>query len=506
MNTFYSAMSKTLVVLFVVVSFPALGFSGAQFTSVTTSVFGILQQSTTSWGNPIWGDIDNDGDLDLIIPTNNSDPFVYKNNGNDNFTRIQNGLSPGMSGIILPTGYGIDWRGFAFGDYDGDGKLDLFVAINSDPDGAFNSNLLFKGNGSPGPGQTYFSQVSLDNEKHRGQAGFWVDSDNDGRLELFVKNYFADGNPASNLLYGTRFGVFSNIIDLELGRAVYQSFNTQHPYGHGTICSFTDYDNDNQIDVAFSGLRKALYHKAGTGYVESSAIPSVPGESCRGIAWGDYDNDGYPDLYVTTGSFDTNVALGTYLFHNNQNGTFTEVASTSGVYTNYNTWAAVWGDYDNDGYLDLFVTCSGNKSGRDPTENANFLYRNNGPNAQHVYTFTAQNEAAVQMYDHVSFHKTAAWADYNNDGFLDLVVKDGIQDTMGTTHLVKNNGNSNHFIEVYLTGLGPGLGSNVRGIGARVQVTYSPALAVMRSAYRVNNGGGGGEYRFARQRTAPFRN
>jgi hypothetical protein len=504
MNKSYSprANCKAVVVLLAAVSFPSVVFSHAQFTSVTDRAFGILQENTMAWGNPIWGDIDLDGDLDLIIPTKDSDPLVYKNNGNDNFNRIQNGSSDGMSGIILPTGYGTQWRGFAFGDYDGNGILDLYIAVNyvASP---LKSNLLFQGTGGP-PAQTYFNWVSgtaLDNDQQPGKSGFWLDSDKDGKLELFVKNYFAGDIPGANRLYEYSGGVFTNIIGSgsELERAVYQSFNTDEPYGHGEICSFYDSDYDGDMDVAFSVLRKAFYKKNASGYIEDTAsmIFPVNREICTGIAWGDYDNDSYPDLYVASGSLTTGAFLRTYLFHNNGNGTFTDVAQDAGVYTEANTWAPVWGDYDNDGYLDLFVTCSGDQAGTNASENANFLYRNKGPDAHGIYTFknVAASVPAAEMHDGTSLHKTAAWADYNNDGFLDLVVKDGIGNITGITRLVKNMGNSNHWIEVYLHGLGPAQGgSNDRGIGARVQVTYTPPLAATRTAYRVNNGGGGGEY------------
>ena len=91
-----------------------------------------------------------------------------------------------------------------------------------------------------------------------------------------------------------------------------------------------------------------------------------------------------------------------------------------------------------------------------------------------------------------SAHKTAAWGDYNNDGFLDLIIKDGIGQegaggpaATGLHRLFKNNGNTNHFIKVNLTGVQ----SNRGGIGARVTVTYTGGMA-----YRQNNGGGGGEF------------
>ena len=122
---------------------------------------------------------------------------------------------------------------------------------------------------------------------------------------------------------------------------------------------------------------------------------------------------------------------------------------------NTNTWAAVWGDYDNDGYLDLFVVRPGTRALG--VGNANILYHNNGDG-----TFTDRGPAeGVALQDDLktSAHKLAAWGDYNNDGFLDLVVQDGIaptkltgESTTGYHYLLKSNGNADHFLKVNLKG------------------------------------------------------
>ena len=173
------------------------------------------------------------------------------------------------------------------------------------------------------------------------------------------------------------------------------------------------------------------------------------------------------------------------------------MTTAAGVADTGNTWAPVWGDYDNDGFLDLFVT----KAGRTVLGpgNANLLYHNNGDGR---FTNRAAEEG-LELQDDYSLHKGAAWADYNNDGFLDLLVKDGIGSVQdngeaanGLHRLFKNSGNSNHFIKVNLKGLQ----SNRSGIGARVTVTYTGGMA-----YRQNNGGGGGGVRFAESRAAAFR-
>ena len=116
------------------------------------------------------------------------------------------------------------------------------------------------------------------------------------------------------------------------------------------------------MDVAFSGdgTTDALYRNQGDGtFVDVSASAGMTSQtSGKGLAWGDYDNDGFVDLYVARGA----VAAGSFsntLYHNNGNGTFSDVSAAAGVAATTNTWSAVWGDYDNDGFLDLFVTSAG---------------------------------------------------------------------------------------------------------------------------------------------------
>ena len=128
---------------------------------------------------------------------------------------------------------------------------------------------------------------------------------------------------------------------------------------------------------------------------------------------------------------------------------------------------AVWGDYDNDGLLALFVARPGTNALRPGT--ANILYHNNGDG---TFTDVALQEGVALLDNKLtSAHKLATWGDYNNDGFLDLVVKDGIGpnlvtgDTYKSLHyLFRSKGNANHYIKLTLHGVQ----SNLNGIGARV--------------------------------------
>ena len=457
-----------------------------QFTEVTTSVH-LVPDAKKSWGNPIWGDINNDGFLDLLVPTHglglSHGPFSYLNNGGTTFTDIHR-TSQIKQAPELDTR---DWHGFAFGDYDGDGNLDVYISEGAKAKlgGVMKRDLLYKGNGD-GTFEYVSDVAGLVTSTDRGRVGFWVDYDNDGKLDLFVKNY-----GGSNRLYKNNGdGTFTE------GAAAAGLADATLGIDSGSTCSFADYDNDGFMDVFFSGdvTTDVLYRNRGDGtFIDVTAATGMePLGHGHGVAWGDYDNDGFLDMYVPReGAL---AGTGGTLYHNNGDGTFSDVTSAAGLSTTANSWAAVWGDYDNDGLLDLFVTNSGD--GITGTGNQNMLYHNNGDG---TFTDKAVDEG-VALEDNISLHKGAAWADYDNDGFLDLIIKDGVGNekdhgagSSGVHRLFRNNGNSNHFIKLNLSGMQ----SNSRGIGARVTVTSATGLS-----FRQNNGGGGGE--FASQGSEPL--
>jgi hypothetical protein len=229
------------------------------------------------------------------------------------------------------------------------------------------------------------------------------------------------------------------------------------PETTGAGCAFFDYDNDGWMDVYLvnSGkcdffdpnppLRNALYHNNRDGtFTDVTLRAGVPGGGYgQGVAVGDYDGDGFPDLYVT--QYGRNI-----LYHNNRDGTFTDVTEKAGVAAPGWSSSAVWFDYDNDGKLDLFV-CRFVEFSKEKNKDCRV-----GDDAKrgycipHVYRPTAswlfhnQGDGTftdVSKSSGIGGHLGKAWgvvaADINNDGLVDLFVAN---DTVAN-FLFANRGN-----------------------------------------------------------------
>jgi tetratricopeptide (TPR) repeat protein len=189
-----------------------------------------------------------------------------------------------------------------------------------------------------------------------------------------------------------------------------------------------DYNNDGYLDVLIAAAHAGctLFRNNGDGTFSDRSIESHMDQCINGfaVAVGDYNNDGYPDVFITR--------LGFYqgegeLWRNNGDGTFTNVTKEAGLACWGTHFTACWADYNNDGHLDLFI--ASNLGGMFDRKTRNLLFRNNGDG-----TFTEVSEEA-------GLHTVwptigAAWGDYNNDGYPDLFVSNA----MGRAQLFRNNG------------------------------------------------------------------
>lgn len=241
----------------------------------------------------------------------------------------------------------------------------------------------------------------------------WADFDNDGDDDAFVATWWGQ----KNLL-------FTNDGDGSFTRITSGSIVNNTSYSEAG--SWADYDNDGDLDlyVCNSGgnLKNLLFRNDGGGVFTSISGQGIVNDlaNARVGAWGDYDNDGDMDVFVAN---ENNQSNG--LYRNEGDGTFTRILSGQIFTDGGDSFGASWGDYDNDDDLDLFVANWGNED--------NFLYANNGDG-----TFTKITTGPVVSDGGYSIG--SAWGDIDNDGDLDLFVANGFGPASEVDFLYYNNG------------------------------------------------------------------
>jgi enediyne biosynthesis protein E4 len=410
---------------------------------------------------------------------------LYHNNGDDTFTDVTE--KAGVPG----TGYGL---GCVWGDFDNDGFPDLFVT-------QYGRNVLYRNNGNG-----TFTDVTdkagvagLESGSFHSGATFF-DYDRDGYLDLYVGSYVAldpDGPRYCNigtvrsscppsaykgssdaLYHNNGDGTFTNVT---------RAANIFQPQGKNLSVGAADYDNDGWPDlfVANDGLAAYLYHNEHGKSFKEIAAPSGMAYSASGglmaamcISLGDYDNDGSLDLYVSDfqGSSD-------HLWHNDGKGNFDEVSDEAGITGpthNVLSFGGGFFDYDNDGWLDLFIA-NGHvypeieqASPGTRYKQVNSLFHNEG-NGKFVETGTLTGISA--QTPHAA--RGVGFADFDNDGFVDVLVANNGDPPL----LLHNGGNGNHFINFKLVGTK----SNRDAMGARVRVVTAGLSQIREIA-------GGGSY------------
>ena len=455
----------------------ASAYAATSFTDVTAAV-GIDTYADQSWGSPLWGDITGDGKLDIVVPNHTAAPRFWINDGKGFFTlkKVTD------IGVITPEGDTLDWHGFELVDINNDGRIDLHITEGAKMGAATKTDLVYFGNAT-GTFTYGLPPLSAFNVPGRGRSAAWFDYDKDGYLDLFQKNY-----ESSNIIYRNQAGL--NLVAATGAAPVFEALQK------GSILSLMDYNLDGRTDIMVTGMgsvgtdafRDTLLRQEADGtFTDVTTASLIVTESgSRGIAWGDFDNDGDPDLMLARGFDDTgrqttateNIA--DRLFRNNGDGTFTDVTLYAGLsMAQNNSWCVLWGDLDNDGWLDLVIPQMGDLNG---VGNGNLVYRNNGNG-----TFTEVGEAwgLANRNDNIAYrHMGGALADYDGDGFLDVLLKSGVGRQTGVTQLFRNNRNANRFLGIKLVGTD----SNRQGIGATVEVS-----AGTRTQKQQYYGGGGGE-------------
>ena len=390
----------------------------------------------------------------------------FHNNGDGTFSdrSAQSGLSDQLGGLnLIQT------------DYNNDGCLDILVLrgawefpqrpslLRNNCDGTFTD--VTKAAGLDLPIQT--------------QAGVWADIDNDGYLDLFVGN---EAGP-SHLFRNKGDGTFEDISHAAgIDRVAYTK---------GVVAA--DYDNDGYVDFYVSNLNgdNFLFHNNhNRTFTENARQAGVQKPWQSFAAWFfDYDNDGWPDLFVTSYYVSVDESIRSYLglspnsetlklYKNLGDGTFQDVSADVGLDRVFMPMGANFGDIDNDGFLDIYLG-TGNPSYASMLPNV-MLHNKEGKFFTDVTAASGTGE----------LHKghAVAFADIDNDGDEDLLEETGGA-VLGDSHafrLFENPGNDNDWISLHLIGMK----TNRAAIGAKIKVTVEDEGKPPRSIYRTVGSGG----------------
>jgi hypothetical protein len=428
-------------------------------------------------GGVAFFDFDNDGYLDIFLVNSltvellkanqKTRSVLYRNNRDGTFSDVTDKARVG------DVGWGM---GCAVGDFNNDGFDDLYVT-------SIGPDHLFKNNGN-GTFTDVTQKAGVSDPRFSTGAAF-LDYDNDGKLDLFVTNYvgfdinhlptFGEGptcqfkgvpvqcgprglpGAGDSLFHNNGDGTFTDV-SKKAGVADSRGY-----YGMDVVGS--DFDGDGWIDifVANDSTPNFLYHNNGNGtfseigFESGTALDKNGNEQgCMGVTLGDYDHDGLLDLFITNFDDEHNV-----LYRNAGRGSFVDVSYESGVAMislPYVGWGTKFFDYDNDGWLDLFIANGHAYPQRDRYRQRKLLHRNNRDG---TFSEVAAQCGSALMEERAS--RGTAFGDIDNDGDVDIVVND----LDSAPQLLRNDGgNKNNWILVKTIGTK----SNRNGIGAKVKV------------------------------------
>jgi hypothetical protein len=380
-------------------------------------------------------DLNNDGFEDLYLTGGSEPDKLFLNDGDGTFTDIS------ASSAILSIA-GLQTVGVTTGDIDNDGDRDIFVTTTRT-----DHNILFLNNGD-----TTFTDISLSagiTDTTWSTSVTMGDYNNDGYLDIYVANY---AEYVTNPFFLTISSGIGNTLYQNNGDFTFTDVSIASgtsDLGTSLAVAFTDFDSDQDVDLLLgndfgynyepNALFQNNYPINDFSNVASTTFTDDEIDA-MGIAIGDFDEDGDFDYYISN-------MMGNLLHIRNSGMTFSESAFTALVQVDsLVSWGTFFFDYDNDTYLDLFVANGGVMNMSEPQENTLFENQQDG---------TFQNVAMTTGMDSIRRSRGAVYADFNNDGKLELVVANVGQNysTSYNTSIYENTGaTGNHWVSLQLSG------------------------------------------------------
>ena len=421
-------------------------------------------------GGVIVDDLENNGLLDVVTSSYDvcESMHYFHNNGDGTFTdrTAEAGLAGQLSGLNMLQA-----------DYNNDGCTDILVLRGA---WEFPMRKSLLRNNCDGTFTDVTREAGLAEPATSTQTAVWADIDNDGYLDLLVGNE----NGTSQLFHNKGDGTFE---DISRAAGVDRKAFTKG-------VNAADYDNDGYVDFYVSNLYGGnfLYHNNhDRTFSEVSERAGVHQPQSQSFAtwFFDYDNDGWPDLFVTSYYFSLDESLRSYLgrphnaetlklYRNLGNGTFRDVTKDVGLDKIFLPMGANFGDVDNDGFLDIYLGTGGPEYG---AMAPNALLRNHA--GKYFADITASSGTGELHKGH-----GIAFADLGNNGHEDILLNSGGA-TPGDAHafrVFRNPGNNNDWITVRLAGVK----TNRSAIGARIKITVENESHAIRSIYRIVGSGG----------------
>ena len=465
----------------------------------------VLRMFTSGGSSAAVGDFDGDGFEDLFVTDSDAGKpnHLFHNNGDMTFTDV--GVAAGVTKGNDPDAIVADALWF---DYDNDGREDLLVA-------RFGTPILYHNEGN-GKFKDVSAQSGL-NKFGNTIAVVAFDYDNDGLVDLMFGNYF---KPV-NLLSGKDPHVLPNDLDNAVnGGGVTLWHNTGHGHfvettekaGFGKHTGWTldighgDFNNDGLQDVYLAcdyGTDRIFFNN-GDGTFTDATEKSIGFDTRKGmnVDVADYDNDGWLDIYVTNIT-DEYMKECNMLWHNNHDGTFTDVSRETGTCETLWGWSAKFGDFDNDGWPDLFVVNGLRSAGKEnyipvlvnliTQPGVDFTDARLWPNIGNMTWSGYQKKKMFRNLGGQAFKEISAdagvdndkdgrgiaMADFDNDGKLDLYQVNADQPALFYRGVTEGAGN---WVQFKLTGTK----SNRDAIGARITLSAGG----LKQIQEINGGNG----------------